>query len=505
VKRTTLSLCAIALFCSGISAFCQDENPTIYSEVIPTISGAAGSFNPERDAREFFQAPNGKTVEAVVKGPIGEGTYTRPMRAGETPDTYFPAVVEEAIAANDHHLVIPHGTYHFKGPQLCTDLASSACTQPTSCNVNQYWNCDPHWTIGQYPSEITTTPTLKDLDIDFSGSELDFAAPVIGLWIVQSQRLRLRNVIIDWPDLPIASLGTIVADPDNPGHNALVLDANYPAYDRYQGGPVQIQAVDPWDESPGNSPGTFALNSNNNFEVYFIFGNAPQPTYVGKTSAGGKTFSCKTCNFQNSASDPTCSFFLGCANFDLFPPGARVIVRHYTYNAMAVLVNFSSDVTFDNVKLRTSPGLGFSISSTGGYRGFQLVNSEVLRGPGRIISTASDAVDITAKADIIVKGNNIGYQGDDSLSIYPTSTTVTAVNGKQVGVAGACDADPLDSPVTGDVLAFFDGNFVYKGRAQVVAAQGSACGSNLSLMLNHAIAGLVTNDNVLDLTQQAAA
>jgi hypothetical protein len=107
---------------------------------------------------------------------------------------------------------------------------------PTSCNVNQYWNCAPHWTIGQYPQGQVTIPnSITDLDIDLSGSELDFKAPVVGIWILEAQRLRLRNFTIDWPSLPVASLGMIVKDPLNPGHNALVIDKKYPVMDEYPG------------------------------------------------------------------------------------------------------------------------------------------------------------------------------------------------------------------------------------------------------------------------------
>ena len=490
--------------CSASFADCQDTNPPIYSEIIPTSSGLP--YNPVTDIRESFQAPNGKTIEVLVKGPVGSGTYTRAIQPGETPDEYFPAVVEEAVKANAHHLVIPKDVYEFRGPELCTDLESATCKLPTSCNANQYWNCQPHWTIGQYPQgQVTVPDSVSDLDIDFSGSELDFSAPVIGIWILEAQRLRLRNFTVDWPSLPIASLGTAVRDPDNPGHNALVLDPEYPVNDKYQGGHVQIQAVDVWDDSKkiDDAPGIFDAKANNNFETYFIFG-AKQPTYVGKTSAGAHTFSCTSCNFQNSASDPTCSMFEGCANFDLFAPGTRVIVRHYTYNGFAFLVNWSNDIDFENVKLRTGPGIGFSVSNNGGYRGFRIADSEVKRGPGRLISTASDAIDISMKSDILVEDNDIGYQGDDSLSIYPTTVSIAGVNGTEISILGVCDPDPMDSPVNGDALAFFDKNFVYKATARVVASTGSDCGT-LTLKLDHAIEGLSSADNLLDLTQQPSA
>lgn len=500
MPRFVVRFIVLALLCPATHAFCQDSNAPIYSEIIPTSSGLP--YDPATDTRESFVAPNGKTVEVLVKGPAGSGTYTRPIGPAETPDAYFPAVVSEALNLGDHHLVIPNGVYRFNGPKLCTNLKSPACSAPTSCNANQYWNCQPHWSIGQYPqSQVTVPNSVTDLDIDFSGSELDFNAPAIGIWILEVQRLRLRNFTVDWPSLPIASLGTIESDPLNPGHNALVIDHQYPVEDHCQGAPVQIQAVDIWDGGPNSPdpPGTFDPKSNNNFEEYFIFGNAPQPTYVGD-----QTFSCKSCNFQNSATDPTCSFFLGCANFDIFKPGTRVIVRHYTYNGFAFLVNWSNDVTLENVKLRTGPGMGIAVGNNGGYRGFRLANSEVKRGPGRVISTASDAINLGLQADLILENNNVGYQGDDSVSIHSVTASISSVHGAQIGVTGPCDPDPMDAPINGDELAFFDANFVYKGTARVVAATGNAC-STLSLTLDHAIAGLDTTSNLLDLTQQPSA
>jgi hypothetical protein len=486
--------------CAVPSAVCQDSNPAIYSEIIPTSSGLP--YEPSRDALETFQAPNGKTVSVLVRGPIGSGTYSRPIAPGETPDAYFPAVVSEAIAAKAHHLVIPKSVYKFQGPELCTDLNSAACQQPTACSASAYYNCAPHWTIGEYPQGQVTEPnSITDLDIDFSGSELDFASPTIGIWILEAQRLRLRNFIVDWPELPIASLGTIVKDPDNKGHNALVLDAKYPVEDKYEGGTVQIQAVDIWN------PQTYSFGplSNNTYETYFIFGGATQPTYEGTVSSGGHLFSCKSCHFQNSAIDPSCSFFSGCANFDTFAPGTRVVVRHYTYNGFAFLVNWSNDIDFQNVQLRTGPGIGFSVSSGGGYRGFRLYNSQITRGPGRLISTASDAIDLNMQADMIVQGNNIGYQGDDSINLYSATSAVLGVNGANITIPAVCSPDPMDEPILGDNLALFDSNEAYKGTARVVKASGAFCGRYLTLTLDHAVAGTAIGDNVLDLTQQPSA
>jgi hypothetical protein len=506
VQNLILRLMFVVSLGSAIHAFAQANPPlyseSIYSEIIPTSSGLP--YNPAIDTRETFQAPNGKTVEVLVKGPIGSGTYSRAIKPGETADEYFPAVIAEAVKAKAHHLIIPKGTYVFEGPKLCTDLKSPSCNLPTSCNANQYYNCAPNWTIGQYPSNPVIVPnSVSDLDIDFCGSELDFKAPVIGIWILEAQRLRFRNLTIDWPSLRIASLGTIVPDPLNSGHNALVIDPKYSPMDPYQGGPVQIQAVDPWDDRL-DPPGSFGPTSNNSFETYFIFGNAPQPTYVGKTSAGEQTFSCESCNFQNSPTDPTCSFFQGCVNFDLFAPGSRVIVRHYTYNGFAIFVNWANDIDFENLTLRTGPGMGIAVGPNGGYRGFRIANSRITRGPGRLISTASDAINLGLKADVILEGDDVGYQGDDSINIHQNPVTISHVDGAQITVAAVCDPDPMDAPIVGDALAFFDTNSAYKATAHVKAAIGPICG-NLTVTLDHAIAGLNTSDTLIDLTQQPMA
>jgi hypothetical protein len=44
---------------------------------------------------------------------------------------------------------------------------------------------------------VIVPDSISDLDIDFSGSELDFRAPIQGINILEAQRLRLRNLTVD--------------------------------------------------------------------------------------------------------------------------------------------------------------------------------------------------------------------------------------------------------------------------------------------------------------------
>jgi hypothetical protein len=128
-----------------------------------------------------------------------------------------------------------------------------------------------------------------------------------------------------------------------------------------------------------------------------------------------------------------------------------------------------------------------------------------VRGPGRVISVASAAITVGAQADTIVEGNDIGYQGDDSIALSSVTGTITGVQGAKVDVPVVCTPDPMDEPVAGDTLAFFDENYVYLASARVASASGTFCGTTLSLTLDHAVPGLTTTGNFLDLTQQASA
>ena len=164
----------------------------IYSEVIPTSAGLP--YNPAYDNLETFVAPNGRTVEVLVKGPEGSGRYTRAIKHGETADAYFPAIVAEAIAAGAHIVVVPKGTYTFQPPNAINPATGQTRAQ-CYCNGANPFNCPPHWTIGPYPTTTFTAPYgIADLDIDLSGSTLN--SPGVGIEILNAVRVRLKNFTI---------------------------------------------------------------------------------------------------------------------------------------------------------------------------------------------------------------------------------------------------------------------------------------------------------------------
>ncbi len=484
----------------------------IYSEVIPTSSGL--TYNPTYDNLETFVAPNGRTVKVLVKGPEGTGTYSRPIKTGETTDAYFPAIVSEAIAARAHTLIIPKATYTFQPPNAINPETGQTWAQCYFNNANPF-NCPPHWTIGPYPTTSFTVPSgIVDLDIDLSGSTLNFNSPGLGIEILNASRVRLKNFTIDWPNLPIASLGTIVADPDNSGHNALVIDSRYPVTSPYYpGGNIQIQAVDPWNDSSSvPPPGVYSANLST--EEYFTFpslSQVAQPTYVGRTSAGAQTYSCESCNFANVINQgQPCSFFDGCANFDPFTVGERVLVRHYSYlNGAAITLVFTEDIDLENFTILTGPTDGVDTLANGGLRGLRINNGNIVRAPGGLITVPSGALGID-QDDFQLENSAIGFGGDDLLNISPTRWSINSIvagndGSTVVTFPGNCQPSINDDPVVGDYLAFYDPNFIYLGSAPVVSETNN-CNTDgtlsATLNLQTSISGAVA---LIDLTDSDSA
>jgi parallel beta-helix repeat protein len=484
----------------------------IYSEVIPISSGF--TYNPAYDNLETFVAPNGRTVKVLVKGPEGGGTYTRAINSGETADAYFPAIVSEAIAAGAHEVVIPEATYTFQPPNAINPATGETWAQ-CYFNNDTPFNCPPHWTIGPYPTTSFTVPSgIVDLDIDLSGSTLNFNSPGLGIEILNAARVRLKHFTIDWPNLPIASLGTIVADPDNPGHNALVIDSRYPVTSPYYpGGNIQIQAVDPWNDSKSvPPPGVYSANLS--VEEYFTFpslSQVAQPTYVGRTSAGAQTYSCKSCDFTNVINQgQPCSFFDGCANFDPFSVGERVLVRHYSYlNGAAIELVFTEDIDLENFTILTGPTDGVDTLANGGLRGLRIDKGNIVRGPGRLITVPSGALGID-QDDFQLENSVIGFGGDDLLNISPTRWGINSIvpgsNGSTVVTfPGNCQPSIHNDPVVGDYLAFYDANFIYLGSARVVSETNN-CNTNgtisATLNLQRSISAAVA---LIDLTDSDSA
>jgi hypothetical protein len=116
-----------------------------------------------------------------------------------------------------------------------------------------------------------------------------------------------------------------------------------------------------------------------------------------------------------------------------FAPGERVLVRHYTTEGDAIDIIHGQDVTLQDITIYSSPGFGIAV--LWGSSGFAISNCKIIRAPGRLISTAADALHIANHVgDVLVENNTFAYQGDDGLNINTTTFPVANSDTKEVPV-----------------------------------------------------------------------
>jgi len=134
------------------------------------------------DLSQSWTAPDGRTIKAVVRQPVGAGpTVTlAPVPAGADARPYFDALVAKAIAAKASKLVIPPGTYRFR------TLGNHA-----------------HWFIRR----------LNDATIVGTGATLLFDADEAGVTVSESQRLKIVGLTLDY-NFRTTSWGHMLPAPD---------------------------------------------------------------------------------------------------------------------------------------------------------------------------------------------------------------------------------------------------------------------------------------------------
>ncbi len=228
----------------------------------------------------------------------------------------------------------------------------------------------------------------------------------------------LKYVTIDWPKLQIAALGTIVSSATTgPRRNTYDLQLD-PAYVG-AATPPAYKAIHAWDAEHGY----WSLQYPDHDQGY----NPSQLLSASGAARGVQSWAVR------------------------FAPGERVLVRHYTTEGDAIDILHGRDVALENVTIYSSPGFGIAVLQ--GSSGFAISHSKITRAPGRLISTAADAVHIDNMAgDVLIEDNTFAYQGDDGLnvnatlfSIATTGTSEIIIRDKHAGVMKA-----------GNLIALFD-------------------------------------------------
>jgi len=110
------------------------------------------------------------------------------------------------------------------------------------------------------------------------------------------------------------------------------------------------------------------------------------------------------------------------------------ILRHYTYGGSVFNVSGgSSNITFDNVRIYGSAGMGFVFGSKANH--FQLINSYIGLRPGSEdktrMATSADGIHILNTSGYFRIDNcDLSYTGDDIMNIHDDMLMVTQVNSR---------------------------------------------------------------------------
>jgi len=432
-------------------AYWQHESPTSPA----TYEAGHGDFLSE------FTSPSGKQVRLVVKAPATTTEYdVPPIRNGQTAYDYLNEALYDA-AGNPRiatYIKFPKGIYNIEFPLN------------SYCSLNYV-----HW---QLPSGTS------DLIIDGQGSTVNFSDFCLGLNLPNVDRVMFRNFTFSWPNLQIATVGTIIAVGGN-GNTGYTYDVHIAAAHTARL-PNILAAINAWD-SVHNHWDTADTNN-------VSYGS-------GFPAGSGVALTCEETPAQQKISGCTAR---GITSYGvLFKVGQSVLLRHYDY-ASAITAS-GNDITFDRISLQNLIGFGFGYSQG---RGFRVAHSVLARMAGQPISSGGNASIIVpgVSGDVVFEDDSFGYSGDDpfdmnsplirftSIPVVNNTNTTNNVSTPMNTFTFNASNPPNQlqwpaafGPQNGDTIALFDNAMGFEGVAKAVSVATPAKSNTSLLTLDHAV------------------
>jgi hypothetical protein len=361
--------------------------------ISPVIAGAG-------DLSQAWIGADGIAANVVVRTPRTAGKPTisiAPPAASADATPMFQTALAQLRKAGGGILKVAPGTYRFR-----------------SANTEQPG-------LGQL-----LIAKLADVDIQAKGANFSFEADEDGIFIQDSQRVRIEGARMQ--DARVLSGTGRMRMVD--GTLQLRLDKPLPAG-------VTINWVRPMNEgATRNWPQVQARA--------IIAPTAAQPTRVDD-----RTFTSP-----------------------LFKPlkdGQYVAVKFTYYGDRAVYIRDSSrganeDIVLDGVHIGSIGGIGVLVNTRG--RGIAIQNSSISADAGRPYSTNYDGIHvIAAGGDILIRGNSIAHTGDDQINLRSVIHEVAQINGNRATLSNMGRLIRA-----GDEVAFFNKDGEYLSRRIVKAA-----------------------------------
>jgi hypothetical protein len=267
---------------------------------------------------------------------------------------------------------------------------------------------------------------LVDVDIQASGASFVFENNVDGIFIQDSQRVRIVGAKMR--DSRVLSGTGRMRTVD--GVLRLELDQPLPAG-------VTINWVQPMNEGPNRSWPQIQSRA-------IIAPTAAQPVRVDD-----RTFTSPL--------------------FRALKDGQYVAVKFTYYGARAVYIRDSysgmnEDIILDGIRIGSIGGIGVLVKTRG--RGIAIQNSTIAADAGRPYSTNFDGIHVVAAGgDVLIRGNAISHTGDDQINLRSIIHKATPT-----GTNGATLTNDARLIRVGDEVAFFNKEGEYLSRRTVNAA-----------------------------------
>jgi len=437
------------------STYAQYESPTS-----PATYNASN-----KDYMSQFTSPSGKEVTVVVKNPVTTSTYVVPsIAAGQSAFDYLTnALYLNGIPRTKTIVQFPpNKTYNITFP------------------LNS--NCGSHYVHWQIPGGAT------DLVIDGQGSTINFSDFCPGISFNGVNRVILKNFTFQWPNLQIASVGTITAVGGN-GNIGYTYDVQVPPITGAQ--PKMLAAISAWDKA------------DNHWDLV----NWDQDVSYGDGVTNGVIFNC-------SATTTGC-WAKGITSYGVkFNVGQSVLLRFYSLGATISVAG--QDVTLDTITLENLPGSDFTFN---GGRGLHVTNLTLTRMANMPVSATGGGSLLTGvTGDVVIDNSHFGYQSDDAFDMNTTMvkfTPTSAANNSPMitSVFNASIPDQLlwpnvysYVPQKGDSIAIFDNSLNFQGVVKVLTTPVPGSNNANILTLNQNISKSLGEDGFIaaDITQSGA-
>ncbi len=271
------------------------------------------------------------------------------------------------------------------------------------------------------PSDIhIPVHNIDDLTIDGQDSELIFHTPVAYFDILDSHRIHLRNLILDWAweDVPLASVGVVQTVANDGGW----MDVLFPGLQSVPEN-LEIRIIGPFD------PRRYTPGCSGGIEFRPYIDDHIHRTGDEKSDEEMQHLVRELSNIllpkMEKQADNILRLYLRRPEWAIkhFKAGQCYNFRHFEYDGVAVRTCRSSHITLERITIYGCPGHGFL--SSGGVHHLHFDHCKIQARPGtaRSVSISVDCLHVgNSQGYFIIEDCDFSGAGDDCINLHDNSS-----------------------------------------------------------------------------------